>query len=564
MPTTRAALDRFQAMAVSACGATLVLAGPGAGKTRTLTEKILYEVRRGRRVVAITFTTSAAALITERLAGEAGLEEAVAIEHIGTLHSYCLRLIRKGGLMREIADESMLETLLEEARGHLRLKSALSMTRALLVWRSRSAETRAEKLFLRHVERALEEASLIDYDGILRAALPFIARQPWRDMTLIVDEMQDSAAADLAIYEAAIEAGAEFWAVGDLQQSIFGFRHPVPVDIWGWWHALMDERGQTAGKWTLPLNYRSLPAVVECCNVLNTGFAGRIVSKALPGRSGGTVTLCRKTTEQGMLQAIAAQVAASKVPRDQIAVLVRTWKEAEKVAGALAEHGIMYRSKKESKRAVAGIPALLWAAAAMWQRPNDWRCGRYAALRWGPEAAARFQAEARAEQRPLIDFVMPGTAWNPNSEPGDFVAALAILGVSREDEGWMRERLKNVIPESWEDFALQLFEAPSVEEEGIGVSVLTVHSAKGREWTEVLVAYCDDFSYRRTTALEILADRGEQDRILFVAASRAIERLTFFYCEVRAAAFGPGTQAVAPAGPLARLMEKAGETCGRP
>jgi superfamily I DNA/RNA helicase len=159
---------------------------------------------------------------------------------------------------------------------------------------------------------------------------------------------------------------------------------------------------------------------------------------------------------------------------------------------------------------------------------------------------------------------MPGTAWNPNSEPGDFVAALAILGVSREDEGWMRERLKNVIPESWEDFALQLFEAPSVEEEGIGVSVLTVHSAKGREWTEVLVAYCDDFSYRRTTALEILADRGEQDRILFVAASRAIERLTFFYCEVRAAAFGPGTQAVAPAGPLARLMEKAGETCGRP
>jgi superfamily I DNA/RNA helicase len=551
-------LDRYQQMAVTACGATLVLAGPGAGKTKTLVEKIAYESGRGRRVIAITFTTSAAALIAERLSGQRGFDPE-AIEHIGTLHSYCLRLIRRGGMEREIADESMMETLIEEARERLRLKSSLSMKRAAMVWRGRNPETRDEKLFLRQVERALEEASLIDYDGILRAALPYMAGKIWHDTTLVVDEVQDSAAADLDIYEAAIDAGAQFWAVGDLQQSIFGFRHPEPVDIWSWWSWLMSEAGapeeQRAGC-TLPLNYRSQAAVVSCCNVINVGFAGRISSKALAGKSGGAVNLVRKKTESGMLDAIASQVAQSPTPRQEIAVLVRTWKEAEKVAQALSEHGVMYRSRKESKRAVAGIPALLWAAAAMWQRPNDWRCGRYAALRWGAESADKLRAKARAEQVPLIGFVLPGTLWVVQSQPQAFCAALAALGVSREDEGWMLERLRGEIPDNWEDFSLKLFEAPEVEEEGSGVTVTTVHSAKGREWAEVLVGYCDDYSYRCKGEIHEVA---EQDRVLFVAASRAAEQLTFFYCDVRAAAFGPGVQAVAPARALARLIAGAGK-----
>jgi superfamily I DNA/RNA helicase len=551
------ALDRFQQMSVSSCGATLVLAGPGSGKTKTLVEKIIYESFRGRAVVAITFTASAAELIAARLAGQES-----SIEHIGTLHSYCLRLMRRGGLEREIADESMMETLIDEALTRLRLKGSLSLTRATMVWRARQAETRGEKLFLRQVERALDEASLIDYDGILRAALPFVARQPWGDMTLVVDEMQDSAAADLAIYEAAIASGAEFWAVGDLQQSIFGFRHPVPIDIWAWWSALMADKSAPDGEWdwaeaangfNLPLNYRSQAAIVACCNQINIGFLGRITSKALPAKNGGEVNVVRKKTEAGMLVAIAGQVAASQTPRQEIAVLVRTWREADKAAQALAEHGIAYRSRKERKNAPAGLPALLWAAAAMWQRPNDWRCGRYAELRWGKEAADKLRAKAREAQQPL-SYLIPGTGWGLQGAPEDFCAALPALGVSREDEGWMLERLGGEVPDTWEDFSIRLFEAPEVKEEGQGVTVTTVHSAKGREWAEVLVGYCDDHSYRAKDA----GEAAEQNRVLFVAASRAAERLTFFYSDTRAAAYGPGVQTVGPACGLKRLIEGAG------
>jgi superfamily I DNA/RNA helicase len=75
---------------------------------------------------------------------------------------------------------------------------------------------------------------------------------------------------------------------------------------------------------------------------------------------------------------------------------------------------------------------------------------------------------------------------------------------------------------TWDRILLRLFEAVSDTEEGMGITVITIHAAKGREWRHVMVPFCDDKTFR--------SDQ-EEERIFFVGASRAISDLAFFYAE---------------------------------
>ena len=80
-------------------GAALVLAGPGAGKTRVLTARIarILDESRGRnfRVLALTFTTKAASEMRERV--DQLVPGLVERSFIGTFHAFCTQLLRQHG-----------------------------------------------------------------------------------------------------------------------------------------------------------------------------------------------------------------------------------------------------------------------------------------------------------------------------------------------------------------------------------------------------------------------------------------------------------------------------------
>jgi len=234
-----------------------LLAGPGTGKTRTLTRRILYLVEvRGvepSRLVALTFTRAAAFELRDRvqreLAGRYADRPTVA-----TLHSYALRNLLHNarrldalpqplriaddweerwiimedlkGLMGEGADIDTVRDRLDELSADwntLGVEGDAAQQRAdprfVGAWREHRGvygyTLRAELVY--ELKRALERRGDIEL-------------VPPTDH-LLVDEYQDLNACDAAVIDAIRRRGAEVYGAGDDDQSIYGFRYALPAGI---------------------------------------------------------------------------------------------------------------------------------------------------------------------------------------------------------------------------------------------------------------------------------------------------------------------------------------------
>ena len=224
-------------------GPVLVLAGPGAGKTFCLIERVRALVDRygadPGRICAITFTNKAAEEIAARLHRELGPgAEAV---HRGTIHSLCAEVLREHGerigIPRGfgIADEDTQEVVLR------RLGVAVFKRRLWLLnqfGRHRLQGTRLEPDVAALCDRYLETLRarrLVDFDGLvllvdeLFGAEPEIARLiATRWDHVLVDEFQDLNAPQYRIVQRLVDGHRSVFAVGDDEQSIFSWTGADP------------------------------------------------------------------------------------------------------------------------------------------------------------------------------------------------------------------------------------------------------------------------------------------------------------------------------------------------
>ncbi|MGH7171648.1 MAG: UvrD-helicase domain-containing protein, partial [Gemmataceae bacterium] len=221
-------------------GPVLVLAGPGAGKTRCLTGRIAFLLRNGaqpRRICALTFTNKAAQEIAERL--RHGLEDAVELMTLGTIHALCLRILRTHGHRVGlpagfgVADEEHQHLVLGRLGVHTKRHRSLLMR----FGRRRQDQTLPEtdeKLFWRY-NRELRSHHLIDFDELLSltrkllessAAILAVWQSTWDH--LLIDEFQDLDSSQYAILRLLAGEHRSLFAVGDDEQSIFSWRGADP------------------------------------------------------------------------------------------------------------------------------------------------------------------------------------------------------------------------------------------------------------------------------------------------------------------------------------------------
>lgn len=231
-----------QWQAVSApIGPVLVLAGPGAGKTRCLTGRIGYLLQEGtdaRRVCAITFTNKAAQEIGHRL--RCGLGDAAADLTLGTIHSLCLRLVRqyyhRVGLPANfgVADEDQQRLVLSRLGVHSQKHRGL-LTRFGRRRLDRQALGPAEEDLFNRYCRELRSHHVIDFDEILFLALVLLkdsarvlaeCRARWDH--LLIDEFQDLDSTQYEVLRLLAWEHRSLFAVGDDEQSIFAFRGADP------------------------------------------------------------------------------------------------------------------------------------------------------------------------------------------------------------------------------------------------------------------------------------------------------------------------------------------------
>ena len=327
-----------------------VIAGPGAGKTKTLADRVEYLLtQRGvkpRQVMAVTFTNQAAGELRQRLAGRLGGKRAVSGMAIGTFHSICWQLLGRPALISE-SEALALAGVLLEGRG-------LPLTPRQLV---EEVSRRKNGLPPQHGAvdgeilagyRALL-AGRLDFDDLLLQALglpPGSARLPAH---LLVDEFQDcnSLQYRLALHWA--QPGGSLFVIGDPDQSIYGFRGAMG-------HCFRQLEEDRPGLRTIRLgqNYRSTPQILESALSLISHNPGGERGLSTPCPAGPAVRWA--AAKDGFSEAwfLSKEIAAMAGGVDmlgarqreryyafsEIAVLVRTRRQLETIERALRREDI--------------------------------------------------------------------------------------------------------------------------------------------------------------------------------------------------------------------------------
>ena len=386
-------LDDDQREAVTASGPVAVIAGPGSGKTRTLTRRIAWLVRERscppERIAAVTFTQRAAREMGERLAELLG-EQAGAVR-VGTFHRLAIdwtaRLTDSDpplvvdeaeslGLLRDVvAASGPVRTPAREVRDRISRWKADGLRPGDLPGGELLAPAYAA------YQERLAACGARDYDDLLLDLLELLRsdeavcrRAAAGQDHLLVDEFQDVNAVQYELVRRLAGSGEGLFVIGDPDQAIYGFRGADPGFFTRLGQDFPDLRTHR-----LERNYRSAPGVVAASRAViaggsppgdGSGAASRAVIghwRPAPGSDGGAtppghcIRLVEAASEQAEAIAVVRAVQelvggtdmvatdrASGAPEpgsyafDDVAVLFRTGRQAALLEECFLTEGLPY------------------------------------------------------------------------------------------------------------------------------------------------------------------------------------------------------------------------------
>jgi DNA helicase II / ATP-dependent DNA helicase PcrA len=446
-----AGLTPEQAQAVAhGSGPLLLLAGPGAGKTRTLTHRAAYLLASGRarpwEILAVTFSVRAAGELRLRLADLLGETVARGVR-AATFHSVCARLLREhasafGRTERyTIYDQAdmrrVVDWLLSDAgRGEIQRALAdygqpasaevlaeISRAKNLLLspeGYERSAAHPGAPLISavwRESESELRRCNAFEFDDLLAFAVRLLAehphrlqwlRQRWR--WILVDEFQDTSHAQATLVDLLAGPDGNLCVCGDDDQLIHGWRHADPRHM-----LCFSERHPGHAQLVLGRNFRSRSEILEAA-VSCVSHNERRAPKALIAIRGlgGHVRVAALVNEYQEAHWVAGQIgqalAAGTAPTEILA-LARTGYATEPLQRALAH---------------AGIPHRVLGSLGLYERTEVRDALAYLTLVQNPTDAQAFRRAVASPRRGV------GTAsanrlitWAREHHGGDLIAATA-------------------------------------------------------------------------------------------------------------------------------------------
>ena len=271
-------------------GICAVIAVPGSGKTRTMTERIGYLVKEygvpPENILGLTFTRNAAE--TMRLRLKPVLNELASRVNLSTIHSFCYYLLRNEGKTFEILSGKDQIIFVRKIIQQLRLKGLsigmvlreISLAKNNLITVDEfKALYEGDRTMLKvadvyeSYDREKEKRLLLDFDDLLMHAYKLLkenkeVRDKYRSTFrhLLVDEFQDTNPIQMAILKILISNNGEdssFWVCGDDWQSIYAFTGASVGNILNFKKLFPD-----ATQFILTLNYRSTPQILRACHNL--------------------------------------------------------------------------------------------------------------------------------------------------------------------------------------------------------------------------------------------------------------------------------------------------------
>jgi DNA helicase II / ATP-dependent DNA helicase PcrA len=374
--TILSGLNEAQQSAVATSdGPVLIIAGPGSGKTRTLTHRIAYLLASGKarpsEVLALTFTNKAAREMKERIAHLVGEEQARGM-WMGTFHATFARLMRreaeKIGFNSDFSiydtddTERILKGLMQQYHVDPKQNSVRSMRGLIssaknqlvnpVQYQRMAASLAQEKAAMLYgpYEDALRRANAMDFDDLLVRPIELFQKdeetlkryqQRWR--YIHIDEYQDTNHAQYTLARMLAAGHRNLCVVGDDAQSIYAFRG---ADIGNILSFQRDYKDATTVR--LEQNYRSTQRILRLADAvikINREQLDKTLWTDNP--EGEFVVLMEGLSEKDEAQKIERtirdlHVRAGYLFRD-FAVLYRTNAQSRSLEEALRRGGIPYR-----------------------------------------------------------------------------------------------------------------------------------------------------------------------------------------------------------------------------
>jgi DNA helicase-2/ATP-dependent DNA helicase PcrA len=541
-PDLLAALDPEQRLVAEALrGPVQVLAGAGTGKTRAITHRIAHGVATGvyqpTEVLAVTFTTRAAGEMRTRLRdlGAPGVQAR-------TFHSAALRQLRffwpdLYGADLPVLTESKMPMMALAARKQ-RLQADQGQLRDLsseVEWAKVSnvrpddyagiAEDRGREVsgldaatvarVFGSYEEVKRSQGRMDMEDVLLLTAAMLAEdervaaQVRRQYKFfVVDEFQDVSPLQSALLDLWLGGRDEICVVGDPAQTIYSFAG-ANADY------LREFPRKFAGATTVELvrNYRSTPEVVTVANRLLAGSRSQGVQLRSQRPAGAAVRYQEHADEVAEAEAVAAEIVrlrSSGLPVSEIAILFRINAQSEAFEEALAARGVPYVirgaarffDRPEVRQALTLLRGTARSDGGTGALVDDVRA-TLSGVGWTIEPpAGRGSARDRWESLQAMVSQAEAYAATPDASLGGFVDELDRRAAEQH--------------------------APVAD----GVTLATLHAAKGLEWDAVFVCSAQEGSLPITFA-ETPAEIEEERRLLYVGLTRARLHLSVSWSAAR-------------------------------
>ncbi|MBR3018425.1 MAG: UvrD-helicase domain-containing protein [Clostridia bacterium] len=455
------ALNPMQRQAAEALqGPVLILAGAGSGKTRTLTYRIANLIDHGVKpwhILALTFTNKAAREMRERVERLVG-EDAQDM-WLGTFHSVCVRILRRDiekiGYKRSFTiydDDDQLRVIkdglkalgLDENRSQpkemrARISGAKNKMLSPDEWFQESLKDyqcqQFHNLFSYYEER-LHNANALDFDDLLLRTLQLFVEHPpvldyyrQRFQYVLVDEYQDTNAAQYHFVRLLTEESRNLCVVGDDDQSIYGWRGADIRNILDFEKDYPD-----AQVVKLEQNYRSTANILDAANQVIAHNVGR-KEKALwtDAGEGEKIHLYSAGDEREEAAWICERIKRlhqAKMPYAQMAVLYRNHSLSRVIEEMITRSGIPYKvfggtrfyDRKEVRDALAYLRVLVNPADDV----SLVRIINTPKRSIGDATIATLQEYAKAEELPLYS-VLSDPPQSLSSRPRKCISEFAML-----------------------------------------------------------------------------------------------------------------------------------------
>lgn len=603
-------LNEQQKTAVSHyLGTCIVTAVPGSGKTRVLTSRVVSLIKdKGvdpRNILCLTFTNKASNEMKERILSDLAQDNVdIGSIWISTFHKLCLAILRKHGslinlpsnfsiysskeqeeLMGKIARMKGYENSSKYAVMHL-IKAVNDFREDIIDFEQHIKELNPTEVdIVKAYQDALDDLNAIDFSGMLYKSWLLLKSNPVvvdslskRFKFVLVDEMQDTNHVQYDIIKM-IAGHGNLFVVGDVQQSIYGWRGAKPENI-----QKLRKDFDNVSEVTLPRNYRSTSSILEAAQRLIRNNKDAIHVELHSDRgSGADIQIKDYMHPEDEADCLAFQIKSLRKIHNyewkDFAVLYRTNSLSRAPEMAFRTNNIPYRivggfsffDRMEIKAALSYLTLLV--------NPHDTinfnRAITHPKRGLGGESIGRLElmcksgdsiidvakksqdvkltAKARANLKTFVDMIdkyqsldckLSDLAEGIIKESGLYEHIKTLPEKTETDKSRL-ENLDELIAgiaefekrrsnPSLVDYlqSTQLIATGDEDNNDDTVKLLTIHSSKGLEWPCVNIIGVERGCMPHPRA-ESERGSAEERRLMYVAMTRARDHLGISYCQVR-------------------------------